>query len=60
MYNTQKVLETKSVADTPNKFLGSAEEDPSLSMTDVSKKLGEIWKGMSDIDKAPFEVMICA
>lgn len=28
-------------------------------MGELSKKLGELWKGMSEQDKEPFEVQSC-
>jgi hypothetical protein len=34
---------------------GLKDQDPSLSFGALSKKLGQIWKGMSDAEKAPYE-----
>lgn len=37
----------------------AAAENPDLSFTDLTKKLGEMWKSLTDDEKAPFEVGTC-
>lgn len=34
-----------------------AAENPDLSFGDLTKKLGEMWKGLSDAEKMPYEVL---
>ena len=33
-----------------------AAENPTLSFGELTKKLGEMWKGISEAEKAPYEV----
>jgi len=32
------------------------EENPDMKLTDVSKKIGELWKALSEDDKKPYQV----
>ena len=33
------------------------EDNPGIAFTDVAKRIGEMWKELSDADKAPYEAM---
>ena len=38
-------------------FPALAAENPDLTFGELTKKLSEMWKGLSDAEKAPYEVM---